>query len=965
MFLCGKNSKTALPLQQLENIFTFKKFFNPMKSFLIALAFLTTTFSQAQDFARHVNPFIGTGGHGHTFPGATVPYGMVQLSPDTRIDGSWDGCSGYHYSDNVIYGFSHTHLNGTGVSDYGDIMLMPTMGKHAINSKDYSSTFSHANEQASAGFYSVKLDKHNIDVRLTTSTRVGFHEYTFNKDGQANIILDLNHRDKLLEGEIRFVDSKTIEVLRRSEAWARNQYVYARIEFNTPLLINSKKGKNKPENLLTGEEVAISLSKQVKKGEKILLKVSLSPTSYEGAKLNSSEIKHWDFDKTHKEAIALWNKELSKIEVTSNDKDKLAIFYTALYHTMMQPNIAQDLDGKYRGRDNQIHVAEGFDYYTVFSLWDTFRAAHPLYTLIDKKRTSDYINTFIKQYEQGGRLPVWELASNETDCMIGYHSVSVIADAMAKGITGFDYEKAFEASKASAMRDVLGLEAYKKNGFISMDDEHESVSKTLEYAYDDWCIAQMAKLLKKQEDYQYFMMRSQNWKNLFDWEKGFMRPKKNGGWDKPFDPREVNNNFTEGNSWQYSFFVPQDISGLIHAHGGKEKFEAKLDALFNAESKTTGREQVDVTGLIGQYAHGNEPSHHMAYLYNYVGKPEKTAAKVHYILNEFYKNTPDGLIGNEDCGQMSAWYVLSSMGIYQVTPGQEYFNTVEPIFKNSKILLNANKKVIIPKFEKSDYFIDSELKSTIKALKHYVFGNEYSIVPVIQAESKSFESNQKIVLKSSGKVYYSFNDDLNFKEYKSPILINQSTKINAYTEYYSYSEFRTDSIALRSNTISATFFKKPNNYTINIKSKYNPQYHAGGPQGLLDGILGTENWRKGDWQGYQSQDFEAVVDLQEVKSITEISARFLQDQRSWILMPTKVEYYISDDNVNFTYFGSINNTLDPKIEENIILNFTANETNNKKARYVKVIAKNFGKLPEWHQGFGGDAFIFVDEITIK
>jgi len=933
------------------------------------LFILLPTLLFAQDFAKHVNPFIGTGGHGHTFPGATVPYGMVQLSPDTRIDGSWDGCGGYHYSDNVIYGFSHTHLNGTGVSDYGDIMLMPTMGEPSFDNKIYSSAFSHTNEKASAGFYAVKLDKHNIDVRLTTSTRVGFHEYTFNKAGQANIILDLNHRDKLLFGEVRIVNPTTIEILRRSEAWARDQYVYARIEFNVPLKVNLVKGENtKLEGLYKGTELALSFSKQVKKGEKILVKVSLSPTSYEGAKLNSSEINHWDFEKVKKEAETLWNKELSKIEVTSDDKDKLAIFYTALYHTMMQPNIAQDLDGKYRGRDNQIHTAEGFDYYTVFSLWDTFRGAHPLYTLIDKKRTSDYINTFIKQYEQGGRLPVWELASNETDCMIGYHSVSVIADAMAKGITGFDYEKAFEASKASAMRDVLGLEAYKKNGFISMDDEHESVSKTLEYAYDDWCIAQMAKLLKKQEDYQYFMMRSQNWKNIFDWETGFMRPKKNGGWDKPFDPREVNNNFTEGNSWQYSFFVPQDIEGLIQAHGGRDKFEAKLDALFNAESKTTGREQVDVTGLIGQYAHGNEPSHHMAYLYNYVGKPEKTNEKVKYILDNFYKNTPDGLIGNEDCGQMSAWYVLSSIGLYQVTPGQEYINTVDPIFENVNIK-NTEKLIKLPRTqEKESYFINFELYDWVNCLRHKPRENYYFIVPIIEVENKSFVTDLKIELKpykSIGKVYYSFDDELNFKEYKSPILIKKSTKVNAYTEIYHYTEFSIDSTAIRSNTITAQFFKKPNNYTINIKSKYNPQYHAGGPEGLLDGILGTENWRKGDWQGYQSQDFEAVVDLQEVKDINEISARFLQDQRSWILMPTKVEYYISDDNVNFTYFGSINNTLDPKIEENTILNFTANETNNKKARYVKVIAKNFGKLPEWHQGFGGDAFIFVDEIIIK
>ncbi|MFY8066473.1 MAG: GH92 family glycosyl hydrolase, partial [Flavobacterium sp.] len=360
--------------------------------------------------------------------------------PDTRIDGSWDGCSGYHYSDNVIYGFSHTHLNGTGVSDYGDIMLMPTMGEPSFESKVYSSTFSHTNEKASAGFYSVKLDKNNIDVRLTSSTRVGFHEYTFNESGLANIILDLNHRDKLLEGRIRVIDDKTIEVLRRSEAWARDQYIYARIEFNVPVKIEKVKGENtKLEGLYKGTEVAISFSKNVKKGEKILVKVSLSPTSYEGAKLNSSEIKDWDFEKVKQDAEQLWNKQLSKIDVTESDKDKLAIFYTALYHTMVQPNIAQDIDGKYRGRDNQVHTAEGFDYYSVFSLWDTFRAAHPLYTLIEKRRTADFINTFLKQYEQSGRLPVWELSSNETDCMIGYHSVSVMADAMAKGIIGFDY----------------------------------------------------------------------------------------------------------------------------------------------------------------------------------------------------------------------------------------------------------------------------------------------------------------------------------------------------------------------------------------------------------------------------------------------------------------------------------------------------------------------------------------------
>ena len=951
-----------------------------MKYYFFA-SLLFTSIVYGQNFQKHVNPMIGTGGHGHTYPGATVPFGMVQLSPDTRIDGSWDGCSGYHYDDATIYGFSHTHLNGTGVSDYGDIMLMPTMGEHNLIANEYASTFSHSNEKATAGYYAVKLDKHNIDVRLTTSTRVGFHEYTFNKTGQANILLDLNHRDKLLYGEVKIIDKKTIEVLRRSEAWARDQYVYARIEFSVPMEIsNSQVNEKISSNFFAGTELKLAFSKQVQKGETISVKVSLSPTSYEGANLNSSEIIDWDFNKVKQKAEQLWEKQLSKIQITETDNDKLSIFYTALYHTMVQPNIAQDIDGKYRGRDNKIHTSEGFDYYSVFSLWDTFRAAHPLYTLIEKKRTSDFINTFLKQYEQGGRLPVWELASNETDCMIGYHSVSVMADAMAKGITGFDYEKCFEAAKHSAMLDHLGLEAYKKNGFISIDDEHESVSKTLEYAYDDWCIAQMALILNKKEDYQYFMKRSQSWKNVFDWETGFMRPKKNGGWDKPFDPREINNNFTEGNSWQYSFFVPHDIPGMIEAYGGNEKFEAKLDEMFNSKSKTTGREQVDVTGLIGQYAHGNEPSHHMAYLYNYVGKPEKTIEKVHYILDNFYKNTPDGLIGNEDCGQMSAWYVLSAAGLYQVTPATDHWDIVKPYFENVRIesevdasttntlflnkLLNIFDRFIpIRSFNGRNYITPEE-----KALDLIKYNREIiSIipVPVIQAESKSFKNtlNVKIISQNPKDIIYcniinldNTNFNKNFFPYLSPLNIVNSLKIIAYAK---------DINGKTSDTISATYFKKPNNYTIDIKSNYNKQYTAGGDEGIIDGILGTTNWKKGDWQGYQSQDFEAVIDLQSEKKLSNFRATFLQDSRSWILMPTKVEYYSSSDNINFKLIGTIENTIDPKENENKIENFSYKSAKDIKARYVKIKAYNFGKLPNWHQGYGGDAFIFIDEITIN
>lgn len=919
----------------------------------IFLPIVALSASLAAQNSLYVNPMIGTGGHGHTFPGATVPFGMVQLSPDTRIDGSWDGCSGYHYSDNTIYGFSHTHLSGTGVSDFGDIMLMPTMGEPSLGHDSYSSTFSHVSEKASAGFYSVKLDKYDIDVALTASARVGFHRYTFNKAGKANIILDLNHRDKLLHGEVRVVDSKTIEVMRRSQSWASDQYVFARIEFSKPMTITKVNADadsaTDPTATFTGTILAISFSADVKPGDSIEVKVALSPTGYDGAKLNSDEIRGWDFDKVKMGAEKLWDQELSKIEIDKTDKDKATIFYTALYHTMIQPNIAQDVDGKYRGRDNELHLAEGFTYYSVFSLWDTFRAAHPLYTLIEKRRTADFINTFLKQYEQGGRLPVWELASNETDCMIGYHAVSVIADAMAKGITGFDYQEAFEAAKHSAMLDHLGLAAYKKNGFIAIDDEHESVSKTLEYAYDDWCIAQMAKILNHSADYNYFMSRSQNWKNIFDAGAGFMRPKKNAGWDKPFDPREVNNNFTEGNAWQYAFFVLQDIPGMIKAYGGNQKFEAKLDQMFAAPAQTTGREQADLTGLIGQYAHGNEPSHHIAYLYSSIGKPEKTQQKVNFILDNFYKNAPDGLIGNEDCGQMSAWYVLSALGMYALTPGNPSWTLIKPHFRNAKIDFEDRKTAV------AGQPIDSKFKMLGNSDLDNPDYESIVAVPVIDA-SKSFTRNATIAFvpsQGADKVFYSVNGS-KYTLYHKNVSINKTSDIKFYAE-------RNGKF---SDTISASVFKKPNDYTINLKSQYTPQYHAGGPQGLIDGIRGTENWRKGDWQGYQAQDFEAVIDLGRKTRVSKVSANFLQDTRSWILMPAKVEFYTSDDGVDFRLLARVANNIDPKDYNVQILNFEKMVTPTK-ARFVKVKAYNFGKLPDWHQGFGGDAFLFIDEISIN
>lgn len=933
-----------------------------MKKRLAVFSLFIAQIIYSQNYSQYVNPFIGTGGHGHTFPGAIVPFGMVQLSPDTRIDGSWDGCSGYHYSDSIIYGFSHTHLNGTGVSDYGDIMLMPTMGNASLDSKDYSSKFSHKNEKASAGFYAVKLDKNNIDVRLTTTQRVGYHEYTFNKPGEAHIILDLNHRDKLLEGEVKIIDDKIIEVFRRSEAWATNQYIYARIEFSKPMKISKKEVNGKQEgNLFTGTKLALAFSSDVKKGEKISVKVAISPTGYEGTEKNMlAEGQSNDFETVKKQAESDWNKELSKIEVKSDDKDKLSVFYTALYHVFTQPNINMDVDGKYRGRDNKLYTTTGFDYYSVFSLWDTFRAAHPLMTLIDRKRTADFINTFIKHYEQGGKLPVWELASNETECMIGYHSVSVIADAMSKGIKGFDYEKAFQASKNSAMLDIFGLNAYKQNNYISIDDEHESVSKTVEYAYDDWCIAQMAKILGKKEDYQYFMKRSQNWKNLYNPNSGFMQPRKNGNWYEPFDAREVNNNYTEGNSWHYSYSVQQDIPGLIAAHGGKEKFEQFIDAIFAAPDKTTGREQVDITGLMGQYAQGNEPSHHIAYLYNYVNKPEKTDAKIKYILDHFYKNTPDGLIGNEDCGQMSAWYILSSLGIYAVTPGLPEWQTTTPYFDEVKIHLeDGTTKVITRNTSQSELQkLGFENNKPAKDFKY----TQLTASPVI-ASDRIFDFSSKVEitpLNPTDKVYYMTlsESDANvrktFTAYKGPFTISKTTQVLAYSERNGE----------KSSITVAHFNRRPNYWDINIHSKATPQYTANGKLALIDGINGDVNWRKGEWHGYQGQDFEAVIDLKSPQQITKLSSTYLQDSRAWILMPKKVEYYASMNGKDFVLLKTTDNTIEPKDEKVQIKDFGA-EILPTEARYIKVKAYYFGKLPDWHQGAGGEAYIFIDEISVK
>ena len=966
-----------------------KKFFS-----IIFLFFNLTAFSQQKDYSNLVNPFIGTGGHGHTYPGACMPFGMVQLSPDTRLTG-WDGCSAYHYSDSIIYGFSHTHLSGTGCSDYGDILLMPMVNTFNFNNDKYSCAFSHKDETAEPGYYKVKM-KNNINVELTVSKRVGFHKYTFPSSKNPYVILDLKHRDEVIESYIEVVNDTIIKGYRRSKAWAADQRIYFVIQFSKPIKEFGIALNDTIQNSLKkvdGKNVKAYFSFKKNKINILLIKVGISAVSTDGAYKNMiAEIPDWDFNKIKNLAKDSWNKELGKIEIEGGTKEQQTVFYTALYHALLTPNLYMDVDGQYHGTDMKIHKADGFENYTVFSLWDTHRAEHPLFTIIEQKRTNDFINTFINQYKNGGILPVWELSANETFCMIAYHSVSVIADAFMKGIKNYDTIEAFKAMKSSADADRYGLSFYKKNGFIAGDKEGESVSKTLEYSYDDWCIAQMAKDMGKTEDYKNYIQRAQFYKNVFDPETKFMRAKWNGGWVSPFDPTEVNNNYTEANSWQYSFYVPQDISTMIEMYGGREKFSNKLDSLFFGNYKLSGREQADITGLIGQYAHGNEPSHHIAYLYDYAGKPWKTQELIHEIQNEMYTAKPDGLCGNEDCGQMSAWYVMSAMGFYQVCPGNEEYAIGTPTFNKITIHLENGKSFVISanNFFANNFYIQSatlngtafnksyithsdlmkggSLELTMNNKPNYSWANEencpktkindYLILPVptVIADKKTFYDSLKIELKSTNnsQIFYTINGsnpDSSGILYTKPFFISSSIKLKTIC---CFNETK------KSFEVEANFFKIPKGRSIKIKSVYNPQYSAGGDDGLIDNVRGESNFKLGGWQGYQGQDFEAIVDLGKEQEINKIAAGFLQDIKSWIWFPTEVEYAVSADGKEFKVVGTIKNTFPDNDYTQTIKDFSLNINTN--CRYIKVNAKNYGKIPSWHLGSGGDAFIFIDEI---
>ncbi|MBN2577993.1 MAG: GH92 family glycosyl hydrolase [Pirellulales bacterium] len=643
-----------------------------------------------------VNPLIGTNAHGHVYPGATVPFGMVQLSPDTRL-GTWDGCSGYHYSDPAILGFSHTHLSGTGCGDLGDIRVTPLSGEVAPAKDGYRLAFSHENEKARPGYYSVVFSNPKIKAELTAMARAGFHRYHFPEGQPAHLAFDLARgiMNNPAECEFKAESNTVVSGYRRSHGWAADKTFYFVAEFSRPFdaVHIEVDGKPVAEGTRAGKGTNVQAVLDFNDPAKpVLMKIGLSAVSVEGARKNlAAEIPDWDFGATAAAAGKAWNDVLGKIEIETGDPAVRETFYTALYHACLAPTLFNDADGTYRGLDHQVHPNEGFQNYCTFSLWDTFRAEHPLLTIIQPQRVDDFVGSMLAHYRQFNQhcLPVWSLAGNETWCMIGIHSIPVIAEAYAKGFRRFDAEAAYQAMRDSMMQDRNFLNEYRQYGYIPTGKDKQSVSRSLEYAYDDWCIADMARRLGKMEDAKLFAERGANYRHLLNPANGFMQGKTaEGRWREPFDPRQlVWEDYTEATSWNYTWFVPQDVPGLIGLIGGDRKFIDKLDQMY-AEQSGLLANIPDLTGLVGQYVHGNEPCHHVAYLYNYAGAPWKTQARVRDIMKTLYSNQTDGICGNDDCGQMSAWYVLSAMGFYPVNPAAGVYVLGSPAVDRATIRLD-------------------------------------------------------------------------------------------------------------------------------------------------------------------------------------------------------------------------------------------------------------------------------------
>ena len=960
-----------------------KRLFLPLLLLCLAACTQQPKADYVTDAAQYVDPFIGTGGHGHTFPGATVPFGMVQFSPDTRMN-DWDGCSGYHTSDNTILGFSTTHLSGTGCSDYGDFRFMPFTGEY-----QHEIAFKHENEDAQAGYYSVTLDN-NVKVELTTGDRIGMMRCTYPKSTDAHLFLDMVegvNDEFVYEANLMVETENAISGFRRTRDWANEQYLYFYAEFSKPFTSCAlyDKGEQVKDAYIESDNLKARFDFDTEEGEQITMRIALSAVDVEGAKNNlKAELADgdFDFDALKQKAYDKWNKELLRYAVADPNESNKTVFYSALYHCMVAPNLFSDADGRYRAHDLKVYKSER-PVYTVFSLWDTFRSLHPLFSLMQRERTLDFINTFINKYETNPHhiLPVWELAANETYCMIGNHAIPVIADAYFSGIRDFDTKKALEAMVASQKDDFRGMSAYMKYGYIPIEMEGEAVSKTLEYAYDDWCVARMAEDMGETEIAKEFYTRAQAYKNIYNPENQFFQGRRNGGWARPFDPAQVNFTLTEANSYQYGFFVPQDVNGHIDLMGGW----------------LTGRVQPDITGLIGQYAHGNEPSHNTVYMYNFVGQPTKTQKYVKQVMDDFYSDRRDGYCGNEDCGQMSAWAVFTAMGFYPATPASGYYVLGLPRFQNLKLSFENGKQfeVVAKGLSDKNCFVQSVKLNGKPLERSYItfdevfnggkleftmtdqpnstwatqpehcpvvrIAKDYDIVivPTINANSDTFFDSLMVSLShpiEGVELYYTIDGSdptENGVPYEQPLCLKENSIVRAAAKQGDR----------WSRVIDAQYYLIDANRSVKLENMYNEQYAAGGAKALIDHLRGNDNFRTGTWQGYYGVDLIATVDLAQPKKINRLAGSFLQEIYSWIWMPTEVEYFVSDDGKNFRSVGKVKNDIPADADGAFIQEMEVRPRTT--ARYVKMVAKTIGTCPEGHVGAGQKAWIFCDELVIE
>ena len=993
------------------------------------------------DLTQYVDLMIGTDATGNMFPGPSVPFGGVQLSPDTYNDGC---CAGYHYTDNTILGFTHTHLSGTGCADYGDVLFMPAVGEIKImpgteEDPGYRSRFSHDRETTSPGYYSVMLDDYDVKAELAATARVGFHKYTFPRSTDSHIILDLEH--DITSGEdpkedcfIRVVSDTEIEGLRHSRGWASDQYVYFVAKFSEPFteaLTYLDDELQEGAREVTGKVVKAAFTYDTEQDQSILVKVGISGVSVEGARKNlEAEVPNWDFEGIVAQTKAAWNKELNVLTVEGGTEDQKEKFYTALYHAMLTPNLYMDVDGKYRGLDHEVHEGEGFNYYSVFSLWDTYRALHPLINLISPERNEDFINTMIKQYEHTGLLPVWELSGCENNCMIGYHSVPVIVDTYLKGYQDFDVDKAFEAMLAAGAQNSEGIQPYREYEFIPRDKSSNSVSKVLEYAYDDWCIAQFAKAVGNEQAYQEYIKRSQFYKNMFDEETGLMRPRYDDGtWVNPFDPLKITmldgGDYTEANAWQYSFYVPHAVNDHIEMMGGDEKYIAKLDTFFTLETSNENTPS-DFVGLFGQYAHGNEPGHHMPYLYNYAGVPWKGQELIRKTMLELYTTQPDGLCGNDDCGQLSAWYLFSAMGFYPVCPGQDMYVMGSPVFDKVTINLPNGKQFVInsTNASKENMYVQSvtrngeaypfsyithtdllnggEITFDMGAEPNEAWGaspehRPFSVQietenllkplgtaklfnPYVNTDQKLFYDEITVELGciSDGvEIFFTLDGsdpDKNSTQYTGPITINETCilKARAFKQDMEPSgvathQYMKSNVTYDGTNPKVTYLAPADGKDAagdNTDGQYAANYTAGGHQGLVDGKLGSFLYNDGFWQGFNGKDMEVVVDLGKPVPVKRVTAGFLQSIGVWIFHPVAVEYFISEDGKDYQSIGKkeLELSSDTAIDG---VKYIAMPANDQKARWIKIHAKNVGICPPWHHGAGAKAWVFADEIIVE